>query len=146
MYKLLQNSTFIIRISDGTTIPTDTDNTDYATYLAWLSEGNTPEPADPPSPPPVYPITRRQLLIALKTTGIISSAEAIAAAQSGAVPTAVQAVFDTLPSQDDKDSATITWASMSVAERTNPLVALLAAAHDMSEAVTDEFFRSASRI
>jgi hypothetical protein len=47
MYKLQANSTTIIRIEDGASIPNDPANRDYAEYLAWIEAGNTPEPADP---------------------------------------------------------------------------------------------------
>lgn len=45
----LTASDLILRAEDGASIPPDPANTDYAAYLAWLEEGNTPEPT--PEPP-----------------------------------------------------------------------------------------------
>ena len=41
-----EDITVIQRTSDNAFIPKDKSNTDYQEYLAWLEEGNEPEPAD----------------------------------------------------------------------------------------------------
>ena len=50
MYQIINSYTgapsCIKRLSDNAFIPMDEANTDYAEYLKWLSEGNTPTPAD----------------------------------------------------------------------------------------------------
>jgi hypothetical protein len=52
MYKLTDNAS-ILHIEDNASIPDDPANSDYAAYLEWVEDGNTPEAADVP-PDPTY--------------------------------------------------------------------------------------------
>ena len=49
------NDQMILRDEDGAFIPFDPANVDYQDYLAWLDEGNEPNPYMPPPPPEVTP-------------------------------------------------------------------------------------------
>jgi hypothetical protein len=67
-YQLTTGDT-ILRLADNAFIPQDEANTDFVAYKAWLSEGNTPEPApEPPVPPAPVELTTEQKLEAAGLT------------------------------------------------------------------------------
>jgi hypothetical protein len=45
-YQLSLSPSEVIRLADGASIPTDAANADYAAFLKWQADGNTPLPAD----------------------------------------------------------------------------------------------------
>ena len=46
MYKLTTDGLMIQRLSDNAFIPLVEENADYQAYLAWVTEGNKPLPAE----------------------------------------------------------------------------------------------------
>jgi len=101
-----------------------------------------PEPAPEPVP---RVISRRQLLIALAAAGFISAEEALAAAQTGAVPAAIGGIFDLLPAEQAL-AARITWATMTEVYRGDPLIGAIVAAGVATSEQVDGLFLVAAGV
>lgn len=125
MYKHTQDIGTIQRVSDGAFIPTNPENADYAAVLAWVSAGNTIAPADSVSVVPDV-VTMRQAQRALLAAGLLDQVNA-AIAQS-------------------PREAQIDWERAQDVERSNPLVASLAAVLGLDDAALDGLFITAAQL
>ena len=126
MYKLNNASTSITRLSDNASIPADPANTDYANYLVWLDEGNTPQEADP-------------IIIPIPTT--VSMAQAQLALFAAGHLDEIEAAVVNMPRE-----AQILWKKANTVQRGDPLVAQLAAFLNLDEAALDALFLAASKL
>jgi hypothetical protein len=118
MYKLTPTS--IVRLLDGAWIPDDPKNGDYAAYLAWVAEGNTPEPADILLV--VFAsLTPRQIRQALTRAGL---------------RTAVEQAVSLSGDQDLKDW----WEFASAFERLHPKVVSMGEALNVSSSSLDDLW------
>jgi hypothetical protein len=124
MYKLTHTDSLIR--SDGAWVP----NTSEA-YLAWLTDGNTPEPPDPPPPPGIQQtVSMRQARLALLAEGKLA-----------AVATAIEA----LPSPE-REAALIEWEYSTAVHRHRPFVLALAPAIGLDDAALDALFVAAAAL
>lgn len=125
-YKLT-NTTSIIRISDGASIPADERNSDYQEYLQWVADGGITEDADPIIEPIVETIVSAwQIRKALNATGLRQAVEDAVAASDITVQDA--------------------WQYSNEFQRFNPLVISLGQALGKTEEELDQVFALAKTL
>jgi hypothetical protein len=129
MYKTL-NSSIILRLADNASIPADPANTDYAAYLRWLAEGNTPEPADAPPVPVITSVEMRQARLALLEQGLL---------------TQVNNAVATMPGELG-NKARIEWEFSNAVRRDKPLVQVVAASLGLTSQQIDDLFTLAATL
>ena len=125
MYQLTNTET-IIRLADNAFIPPDPANTDYAAYLAWLADGNTPEPAEVPEPAIPSTVNMYQARIALHQAGLLATVQAGIGQMS--------------------QEAQIKWEFAPTVRREDALTAAMATALNLSDAQLDGLFTTAAAI
>lgn len=119
----------VIAITNSPEFPNT--NPDYLEYLAWLAQGNVPDPADP-LPVPVPPtITRAQGKAALIQAGLWPQ---------------VQAFMAAIKDPNDKLLAEVALNDTVNWERSSPFLARVAAELGLSQQQLDELFIAAAAI
>lgn len=125
MYQLTDTSN-VIRLRDGATIPSDPRNQARQEFDAWVAAGNAPIPATSQEVLAPQTVTRFQARAALMLAGLLEMVEAAIA---------------------NADPLTkLAWADAQSFERDSPMITNMAAAFGFSDAQLDSLFTQASLI
>lgn len=143
-----ETDTIITKIEDGVEqmLLVGVDGPMQQEYQAWLDAGNTLEPYIPPAPSVPQMISDRQFFQQAAVAQIITQAEALAAVQTGTIPSMLQMIVDGIADPDQKFAATMLLAGATVFERNHPLTEAVGAALGWTSGQIDQFFISAAQL
>lgn len=117
----------------------------WTEFQLWLSEGNTPDPADDEEDTRVITfISDRQFFQQAALQGFITNEDALQAVKTGFIPAPLQAIVDSITNPTDKFNAEMLLSGATEFQRNNPLTSVIGTAFNMTETDIDQFFRSAS--
>jgi hypothetical protein len=91
-------------------------------------------------------ISMVQFCIGLARFNLITNAEAVALASTGAIPQSMQAAVDALPDNVSKFEVRIRLCRLTTVNRTGALARLFKNAYSLTESQVDQFFRACSNI
>lgn len=123
----LTNGSSVIRDADRACIPFDPGNIDYQAYLAWLAEGNEPNPYVPPPPPVPQQVPMWAVRTVLQNDGLFDQAQA-----------AIDASGD--------NALKNVWEYGNFADRNSPSIATLGQALGLTDAQIDQMFFNANSL
>lgn len=145
-YQLRHETDAVVRLSDNAIIGPQ-DESDWAEYQQWLSEGNTPRPAETIDDyQVVFSISDRQFFQQAAIQGFITKEDALQAVKTGFIPGPLQAIISTISDPTDKFSAEMLLSGATEFQRYHPLTSVIGAAFGMTEQDIDTFFRNASKL
>lgn len=124
----------------------DADGPLQTEYHAWIDAGNTLEPYVVPAHPVPETISDRQFFQQAAAAGLITQAEALAAVQTGAIPSILMNVINGLPTQMQQFAAEMMLAGATQFNRHHPLTEAVGSALGWDAAQIDQFFIDASQL
>lgn len=135
----------VVQDWDGSVIgPENTDA--WAAYQSWLAAGNTVNSYVPPPTPVPQVISDRQFYQQAALQSIIMQAEALAAVQTGAIPTILMNIVNGIADPTQQFAAKMILSGATQFERNNPLTASIGTALGWTPAQIDAFFIAASAL